>query len=355
LLPSQITIFASNENATLNSNGYGFVPSASFIATTGSLTVKVGSDSIAYASPLVSNSFSASISASAGVSGSTIISGTYYISRLDADSGSLLLKVFYADGIGSQSTFAKNITYSKARTAIPTTLAILSSETQTILSSSGYAAPSTFTVVATEGGSNYTYDVALSANNTFFISSITGGSNSSGTITPTTPTSDSGTTVSLTISYKNSIGGTGTITKTHIVSVSKKGDIGVTGATGPDGKRTATGIVNYQITSSTAPSTPSATTYTFSNGTFSGLTSNWAIGAPVYSGSNSAKYWYSTYTAVETTSGGGTATPTFGTPTQAIGFTGLVTFTDANGIDDGLGKSLSFGLAGTTIIFQQAK
>jgi hypothetical protein len=131
----------------------------------------------------------------------------------------------------------------------------------------------------------------------------------------------------LTISYRNSIGGTGTINKNHIVSVSKKGDIGTTGNTGADGRRTATGMIHYQLSSGTIPTTPSATTYTFSSNTFASLTANWGVGAPIFSGSNSSKYWYSTYTAVETTAGGGTAVPTFSTPSQAIGFTGLVTFT----------------------------
>jgi hypothetical protein len=336
LLPSQINVIASNENATLPANGYGFVASSSFVATSGSLSVKVGSDSILYASPLVSNSFSASISASFGVTGANVVSpGTYSITRLDADSGSLLLKVSYADGIGSQSIFTKDITYTKAKNAVPTTIVLLSSETQTVLSSSTIAAPSTFTVSANEGGSNYTYDAALSVVNTFYISSITGGTNASAVVTPTTPTTDSGTTVALTISYKNSIGGTGTINKNHIVSVSKKGDIGTTGNTGADGRRTATGMIHYQLSSGTIPTTPSATTYTFSSNTFASLTANWGVGAPIFSGSNSSKYWYSTYTAVETTAGGGTAAPTFSTPSQAIGFTGLVTFTSTDKITDG--------------------
>ena len=336
LLPSQINVIASNENATLPANGYGFVASSSFVATSGSLSVKVGSDSILYASPLVSNSFSASISASFGVTGANVVSpGTYSITRLDADSGSLLLKVSYADGIGSQSIFTKDITYTKAKNAVPTTIALLSSETQTVLSSSTIAAPSTFTVSVNEGGSNYTYDAALSVVNTFYISSITGGTNASAVVTPTTPTSDSGTNVALTVSYRNSINGTGTINKNHIVSVSKKGDIGTTGNTGADGRRTATGMIHYQLSSGTIPSTPSATTYTFSSNTFASLTANWGVGAPIFSGSNSSKYWYSTYTAVETTAGGGTAVPTFSTPSQAIGFTGLVTFTSTDKITDG--------------------
>ena len=95
-------------------------------------------------------------------------------------------------------------------------------------------------------------------------------------------------------------------------------------------------MVFYQSSiASPGPTQPTATTYTFSTNAFAGLTSNWAIGAPTYTAGNSNKYWYSTYTAVETTAGGGTATPTFSAPAAAINFTGLVTFTGGNEITDG--------------------
>jgi hypothetical protein len=154
--------------------------------------------------------------------------------------------------------------------------------------------------------------------------------------------------VTLTVTHTDSEGTTGQ-TQTIIVRATKvptgaKGDQGDPGADGTDGtdgtdgsdgRRTATGLVYYQLSAVSAPSTPSATSFTFSTGNFGGLTSNWAKGAPTFAAGNSNKYWYSTYTAVESTAGGDTATPTFSTPVQAIGFTGLVTFTSANNISDG--------------------
>jgi hypothetical protein len=257
------------------------------------------------------------------------------------------------DSEGSIRNVTDSISLSKVKNAAPISLALLSSETQTILSSSaGYATPSTFTTTVTEGGSGYSYDGGLGSNNTYYISSITGGTNSSGTITPTTPTTTTGTTTSITISYKNSEGSTGTITKSHKVAVALEGSKGVDGtpgSTGNDGKRTATGMVHYQIVASSTPTTPTATSFTFSNGTFGGLTSNWGTGAPTYASGNSNKYWYATYSVVETTAGGGTGTPTFGTPTQAIGFSGLVSFSGAAGVTDG-SNALTFGVAGTTLI-----
>jgi hypothetical protein len=63
------------------------------------------------------------------------------------------------------------------------------------------------------------------------------------------------------------------------------------------------------------------------------------VGAPTYASGNTNKYWYSTYTAVETTAGGGTAVPSFSAPVQAINFTGLVTFTSTDKITDGTNTS----------------
>ena len=454
-----LSVSLTNENASLPALSTGFIASGSFVLTSGSVSVKVGNETITHSDGLViSNSFDVVSAIPTGVTTGSLTYSTsdYFITRLDADSGSLELRVRYKDGAGDTTDITKvatytknkkaapvlsfvignnnqtatalstgvqidafvtasfavneayngvtttktftptlvnasnsysgwnatattlslpniatgtdsvdiaitgsvvdsenttrlvygNISLAKAKKAPPITLALLSSETQTILSSSaGYATPATFTTTVTEGGSSYTYNSGLSSNNTYYISTITGGTNSSGVITPTTPTATTGTTVSLTISYKNSEGSTGTITKTHKVGVSLEGikgtngDNGAPGNNGSDGKRTATGLLYYQLSAATAPATPTATSYTFSTNTFTGLTTNWALGAPTFAAGNSNKYWYSTYTAVETTAGGNTAVPTFTTVTQAIGFTGLVTFTSADNISDGTNTS----------------
>ena len=356
---SQISVNLSNENVTLPAKSTGFVASNSFVLTSGSVTVKIGTEDIARQEGLSSNNRWDIISAT-GTNCTPINvapnDSTYAISDLSADSGSLSLLVRYRDGRGTTTDVAKVVTYSKAKTAAPTTIAILSSETQNILSSStGFAVPHSFTVNATEGAGNYSYDAGLGSNSTFYVSSITGGSNSSGTITPTTPVSVSGTTVSLVASYKNSEGTSGTISKTHIVSVATAGTDGLPGASGSNGisgsngARTATGLVYNQLILPSAPASPTATSYTYSNGTFSGLTANWATSAPTYQSGNSNKYWYATYTAVETSPGSGIGTPSFSAPIQAIGFSGLVTFTSANNVSDGT-NALSFGSAGTTTI-----
>jgi hypothetical protein len=99
-----------------------------------------------------------------------------------------------------------------------------------------------------------------------------------------------------------------------------------TGPAGGDGKQVASGQVYYQLSSASAPSTPSATSYTFSTGAFTGLTTNWSTSPPTFEAGNANKYWFSTFTVEETTAGGGTGTPSFTSSSQGFGFSGLVTF-----------------------------
>lgn len=153
--------------------------------------------------------------------------------------------------------------------------------------------------------------------------------------------------ISFAINIENSV----TITKIQSLSKSIEGADGTPGASG---KRTATGMVHYNAASSTAPTGPDdgTTTFTFSTGVMSGMRSGWQMGAPTYASGNSNKYWFATFTAEEDNAGDGTATNSnndFGSVTQAIGFSGLVSFTSANNVSDG-SNTLSFGAAGSTLI-----
>ena len=148
-----------------------------------------------------------------------------------------------------------------------------------------------------------------------------------------------------------------TIPKIQSFSKSIEGADGGPGGQGDNGRRTATGMVHYNTVSSTTPTGPDdgTTTFTFSTGVMSGMRSGWQMGAPQYAAGNSNKYWFATFTSLEETSLNGTAVNgnnDFGAVTQAIGFSGLVTFTAGNSesIDNGDGDLLSFGTAGTTKI-----
>tara|TARA_B100000902_G_scaffold389249_1_gene436111 strand:+ start:4806 stop:9683 length:4878 start_codon:yes stop_codon:yes gene_type:complete len=108
---------------------------------------------------------------------------------------------------------------------------------------------------------------------------------------------------------------------------------GVVGADGADGPKTLTHFVYHQASSANAPATPSASSYTFSTNSFSGLTSGWATTPPTFAAGNANKYWYSYFTATENTAGGDTASGSnlsFQASQQGIGFSGLVTFSSSN-------------------------
>jgi hypothetical protein len=97
---------------------------------------------------------------------------------------------------------------------------------------------------------------------------------------------------------------------------------------GDDGPRTVVGYVYYALTSATAPATPSASSFTFSSATFSGLTSNWSLTPPTVTAADGI-YWASQFSVVEDTFGG-SQTITFSSAFQSFSFDGLVTFTSLN-------------------------
>jgi hypothetical protein len=442
------SIAASNENTSFPANSTGTVIGG-FAASSGSITVKVGNETINYSSTFVTNSFSASISSTSGLTPNTFNGTNYSINALSADSGSLTLLVKYKDGGGTIISSSKEITYSKVKKAAPVLSFVIGNNNQTVTAKStgaqidtfvtasftvnetydGVTTTKTFTptsIIATNSyttGSTTATTLSLPnmANGTDSVDiSITGSVVDSenttrnvfgnislakakkavpniiitatpltqtisatsqsiqvGTLLPVTLNALEGATsvfnsasiissnftspsistntltlgsignsiseasASISVNFTNSEGTTNNSTilvsavKVNAGNTGATGSAGAPGNNGNDGKRTATGLLYYQLAAATAPATPTATSYTFSTNTFAGLTANWALGAPTFAAGNSNKYWYSTYTAVETTAGGNTAVPTFTTVTQAIGFTGLVTFTSANNLTDG--------------------
>ena len=126
------------------------------------------------------------------------------------------------DSEGTSRSVTDTVSLSKIKNAPPTTLVSFSADSQNVASSSTFAAPSNFSITVKETTS-YSYSTGLGAS-TYYVSAITGGTNNAnGTITPSTPTTDAGVTVSVTISYVNSEGVAGSEVRTHKVSVSKEG------------------------------------------------------------------------------------------------------------------------------------
>lgn len=271
------------------------------------------------------------------VADTTPSTSTIDITAFSGNTATGTASISYKDSEGNTGTDTIKFTLSKSKNATPTVSILASPQAQTVESDSSYSSvgtPSNVTLIVNEGGSNYTYTTGTVTANKFRITSVTNATNNNnGTITPNTPTDSSGTSGVITYSYTNSEG-TAFTGKTINFSVGVAVQ-GANGLPGDPGNRVSSGLVYYQVSATSAPATPSATSYTFSTNTFSGLTSNWAFGAPTFEAANSKKYWYSTYTVTETTSEGDNGVPSFSTPTQAIGFTGLVTFTSTNKITDG--------------------
>ena len=88
------------------------------------------------------------------------------------------------------------------------------------------------------------------------------------------------------------------------------------------------GYVYYDIASSSAPATPSVTSFNFSTGEFTGLTAGWSVDPPSQNGADGT-FWASRYQVIEATYGG-TQTIQFSTPFQSFVFNGLVTFVALN-------------------------
>ena len=215
---SQIAVNVSNENTTFPAYSGGSV-FGGFLASSGSISVKVGSEDITYASTIANNRFSASISSSTNVTG-VLTNNNYSITALSADSGSLNLKVTYRDGRGSDSVFTKLVTYSKAKAGAPNVLVAVSPSAQSIAANSrtsGSATPASVTVTALEAGTSRFTSIG-----TPVYTNGLAGNVSSNTITFTsTASSIAGSTAQVTIpvNYTDSEGVTGT--KNVVATVSK--------------------------------------------------------------------------------------------------------------------------------------
>lgn len=111
------------------------------------------------------------------------------------------------------------------------------------------------------------------------------------------------------------------------------GPTGATGGAGTQGTRSASGYIYYNTASSSAPTSPTASNFNFTTGTFTTLTSGWSttFTAPAPSTNPStqsgSKFWAVRYAVSEATFGG-TQTVTLSSPFNWQNFDGLVTFTN---------------------------
>jgi len=117
-----LSVSLTNDNTSLPARSTGFIESGSFVLSSGSVSVKVGNEIITHSNGLSTNNRFDIISAIATnvQTGSSNYSTTdYFISRLDADSGSLNLTIRYKDGGGDTSDTTKLVTYTKNKRGAP--------------------------------------------------------------------------------------------------------------------------------------------------------------------------------------------------------------------------------------------
>jgi hypothetical protein len=161
-----LSVSLTNDNASLPARSTGFVESGSFVLSSGSVSVKVGNEIISHSNGLTTNNRFDVISAVAsnvqtGSSGNSnyldYSTPNYWITRLDADSGSLNLTIRYKDGAGDTSDTTKLVTYTKSKVGTPNVVVAVSPSAQSISSNSrgsGSASPTTLTITALEGNTS---------------------------------------------------------------------------------------------------------------------------------------------------------------------------------------------------------
>lgn len=168
-----LSVSLTNENATLSALSTGFVASGSFVFTSGSVSVKVGSEDITRQEGLSTNNRWDIISAtgtSCTPNDTTPDDATYGIRTLSADSASLQLVVRYKDGGGDTTDVTKVVTYSKAKKAAPLLNFVIGNGNQTVTAKSTGAQIDSFVNVSF--AVNETYN-GLTSTKTFTPTSIT--------------------------------------------------------------------------------------------------------------------------------------------------------------------------------------
>jgi hypothetical protein len=173
------------------------------------------------------------IASSSGFSTAPTVSGntlTMTSAVMNTDEASVTLTVTHTDSEGTTGqTQTITIRASKIKQGESGVVVNLNPASQIVtLSNTGtYGTPTTFVVSVVEGATTYTYDgTSPYAVSTFRIANLVGGTNSNGTITPTTPTTTSGTNVTFDVIYVNAAGTSATVSQSHKVSVTLDGQTG---------------------------------------------------------------------------------------------------------------------------------
>ena len=164
-----LSVSLTNDNASLPAKSTGFVESGSFVLSSGSVSVKVGNETIQHSNGLlISNSFDVISATAVNVqTGSLNYTTTdYYITRLDKDSGSLNLTIRYKDGYGDTTDVSKLVTYTKNKKAAPVLTISTTNKAQSVSAKSTGAQIDAFsnaTVTVAETYNGTTSNLALTS------------------------------------------------------------------------------------------------------------------------------------------------------------------------------------------------
>jgi hypothetical protein len=321
-----LSVSLSNENATLPALSTGFVSSGSFSLTSGSVSVKIGGETITHSNGLiVSNSFDIISAIPSNVLTGSLDYSTadYYITRLDSDTGSLELNIRYKDGYGDTTDVSKIVSFSKAKKTPPIISVFGNPQSQTITSGSlsGIGTPLPINVSVKEGSSNYTYG---NGTNKFTISNVSAyfsQSAQTANIIYTGSLSQSASGSAL-ISYINSEGTPDSQTINFSIGVA---------AQGVDGSNGAPGIVV-----STPPSQIVTRSNTGTYGIPTAISASVVEGNTIYSYDNSSPYtsgsFYISNVVNGTNNNNKSVTPTTPTTTAGITTTFNVNYTTLGGV-----------------------
>lgn len=231
-------------------------------------------------------------------------------------------------------TYTSNYTIAKSRAGSDAVVVDLLSEAEVVVATStgtGYTLPTGNSMRVFKGGVQVTSGVVYGGGTTkngltLAIDASTGAITLSGA----SWTTDKETFV-LTATYASVA-----YTYTYKISKAKQGTAGTNGTNGTNGingtngtngtnaPKTTSGYIYYAI-SGGDPGTPSASSFNFSTGAFTGLSANWGTSITM---TGNGTYWASRYVVTESSAGSNTGTPAFSVAFTHQNFSGLITFTD---------------------------
>ena len=213
-------------------------------------------------------------------------------------------------------------TVAKSRAGSDAVFVDLLSEAEVVNSAAdgtGYTLPTGNSMRLFKGGTQITTGVSYSGGTTKNgLTLAIDGSTGAITLSGASWTTDKET-FTLTATYPSIAG----VAYTYSYKITKARQ-GTTGTPGANAVKSTSGYIYYSDAGNSAPQ-PSASSFNFSTGNFTGLTTKWSTTVNM---TGNGSYWAARYVVTESAFGFDYGTPTFSTPFNHQNFNGLVTFTN---------------------------